>query len=81
MKGMNPKVSLLMNGTEIDYAIRFRGFGHGALHGTITELFFVFPIIAQNAMYEQKSFKYIAIHAEYWIITCAVAGGIICAWV
>jgi len=81
MKGMNPKVYLIVNGTEIDYAIRFRSFGHGALHGTITGLFFVFPIIAQNAMYEQKSFKYIAIHAGYWIVTCAVSGGIICAWV
>lgn len=81
MKAPNPKVSLLVNGLEIDYALRFRSFGHGVLHGVITSLFFVFPIIAQNAMYEQKSFKYIAIHAGYWVVTCAIVGGIVCAWV
>jgi hypothetical protein len=36
------------------------------------------PILATNALFERKGFKYIAINAAYWIITLAVMGGIIC---
>ncbi|MEN9348443.1 MAG: hypothetical protein RLZZ77_1954 [Bacteroidota bacterium] len=61
-----------------EYGDRFRTFKHGALHGTIVGLLFVTPIIAVNALFERRSFKYIAIHAGYWIITLALMGGVIC---
>ncbi len=61
------------------YGANFRTFKHGALHGAMTAgLFFIMPIIAINAMFERKGFKYIAINAGYWIITLAIMGGIIC---
>lgn len=55
-----------------------RTFGHGALHGAIAGGFFAIPIFGINALFERKNFKYIAIHAGYWIITLALMGGVIC---
>ena len=59
---------------------KFRSFGHGALHGTITGLLFVMPIIATQALYERRGFNYIAINSGYWIVSLALMGGLICAW-
>ena len=62
------------------YGDRFRTFRHGAIHGTMSGVVFVLPIIAINGMFERKSAKYIAINAGYWIVTLAIMGGIICQW-
>jgi len=64
-----------------DYGTAFRTFKHGALHGFITGLFFAFPIVAINALFERKSWKYILIHAGFWIITLTIIGSIVCGWV
>jgi hypothetical protein len=58
-----------------------RTFGHGAFHGVLSGLFVVTPILATGAMFERKSFKYIAINCGYWIICLAIMGGIVCGWV
>lgn len=63
-----------------DYAHNFRTFKHGALHGTLTGLFLVLPVIAINSLFERKSAKYVMINAGYFIVSLAVMGGIICAW-
>ena len=63
-----------------DYGTAFRTFKHGALHGFISGLFFAFPIIAINGLFERKSWRYIWIHAGYWIVTLTIIGAIICAW-
>ncbi len=57
-----------------------RTFGHGAFHGILSGLFLVMPILATNAMFERKGFKYIAINTGYWIICLAIMGGIVCGW-
>lgn len=62
------------------YGNNFRTFKHGALHGTISGLFFAMPLIGINAVFERKGFKYIAIHTAYWMLTMAIMGGIICAF-
>lgn len=62
------------------YGDRFRTFQHGVIHGVMSGLFFVLPILSIIAMFERKSFKYIAINAGYWIVTLAIMGGIICQW-
>ncbi|MBL4905418.1 MAG: DUF1761 domain-containing protein [Flavobacteriaceae bacterium] len=62
------------------YGDRFRTFKHGALHGAMTGLFFAMPIMATNAMFERKSFKYVAINVGYWTITLALMGGILCQY-
>ena len=63
-----------------DYGTAYRTFRHGALHGFISGLFFAFPIVAINGMFERKSWKYIFINAGYWALTLTLMGGIICAF-
>jgi hypothetical protein len=60
------------------YGTRFRTFRHGALHGGMTSLFFIFPIVSINALFEKRGWKYILIHTGYWFITCLIIGGILC---
>lgn len=62
------------------YGTNFRTFKHGALHGFITGLFVFLPIMATNALFERKSWKYILINVGYWTISAMLIGGIISAW-
>lgn len=63
-----------------DYGNAFRSFKHGALHGLITGLFLVLPVIGTNALYERRSFKYTLVTGGFWIVCCTIMGGIICGW-
>ena len=63
-----------------DYGDNFRTFKHGALHGFMSGIFLALPIIAVNGLFEQKSWKYIAITAGYWTVIMTVMGAIICGW-
>ncbi|NJB83720.1 DUF1761 domain-containing protein [Wenyingzhuangia aestuarii] len=62
----------------VNYGNNFRTFKHGVLHGTINALLLITPVIGINAMFEKKSFKYVMIHAGYWVLCLAIMGGIIC---
>lgn len=64
-----------------DYGTAYRTFKHGALHGFMSGLLFAFPVIAINGLFERKSWKYIFIHAGFWIVTLTLMGGIICGYV
>ena len=59
----------------------FLTFKHGALHGAFMGILIVMPAFAVNALFEQKSFKYVAINVGYWIVTMVLMGGIINAWI
>lgn len=63
-----------------EYGTAFRTFKHGALHGTMLGVFFVFPVIAINGLYAHKPFKLALITAGYWVVALAIMGGIICGW-
>lgn len=63
-----------------DYGTAFRTFKHGALHGFMSGIFIALPVIAINGLFEQKSWKYIAITAGYWTIIMTIMGAIICGW-
>ncbi|WP_298140504.1 DUF1761 domain-containing protein [Flavobacterium sp.] len=58
----------------------FRSFKHGAFHGLLTSLFIALPVIATNCLFEQKTFKYVAITAGYWMVVMTIMGAIICGW-
>jgi hypothetical protein len=60
------------------YGGEFRTFKHGMLHGSIAGVMLVTPIIAINAMFERKGFKYIAVNAGFWIACFTIMSGIIC---
>ena len=55
-------------------------FKHGALHGSMVGLFVALPVFATNALFEQKSLRYVLINAGYWVVTMALMGGLINAW-
>jgi hypothetical protein len=63
-----------------DYGDAFRTFKHGALHGFIAGIFIALPVISINGLFEQKSWKYMAIQAGYWIVIMTIMGAIICGW-
>jgi hypothetical protein len=63
------------------YALNYRTFKHGALHGTIGGITLALPIVAINALFEKRNFKYVAIHAGYWMLCFALMGGIVSAMV
>ena len=62
------------------YGTNFRTFKHGVLHGVLAGFFFAMPVLATNAMFERKGFKYIAINSGYWIVSLGLMGGVICAY-
>ncbi|MCR4033623.1 MULTISPECIES: DUF1761 domain-containing protein [Flavobacterium] len=63
-----------------DYGMAYRTFKHGALHGFMSGLFFAFPLIGINGLFERKSWKYIFIHTGYWLIILTLMGGIVCGF-
>lgn len=80
MVGGDPTKALpSYNAFMADYGTAFRTFKHGALHGFMTGLFLVLPVIGIGALYERRSWKYVLIAGGYWIVSCMIMGGIICA--
>ena len=67
------------NELMVKYGDNSRSFTHGVIHGIFTTIFFVTPIIATNALFERRGWKYILIHAGYWLISLALVGGLICS--
>lgn len=55
-----------------------RGFKHGIVHGLMVTIFFVLPLIAINALFERRGWKYIFIHLGYWLICLTLMGGVLC---
>ena len=62
------------------YGSRHRTFAHGMVHGIISVLFFGLPLLATNALFEKKGFKYIIVNVGYWLVTVGIMGGIVCGW-
>lgn len=60
-----------------NYGNNHRDFGHGVVHGIIAGVTFALPIIATNALFERKGWKYIAVNGGYWIVSAALMGGVI----
>lgn len=61
-----------------DYGSTFRTFKHGALHGFLTGLLMILPVIGTNALNEKRSFKYTLVAGGFWIVCLTIMGGIIC---
>jgi hypothetical protein len=62
------------------FGTSYRTFKHGAFHGTLAGIMLALPIVGINALFERKSFKYIAINAGYFTVAFALMGGILCAF-
>ena len=75
----NSSVGIMVKDFMAKYGQNYRTFKHGALHGCISALLLITPVISTNAIYEGKGFKYIAVNAGYWILSFMIMGGIISA--
>jgi hypothetical protein len=62
------------------YGTNYRTFQHGVLHGLMTSIFLFLPVIATNALFERKSWKYIFLNLGYWAVSAMIMGGIISAY-
>ncbi len=60
------------------YGDRHRTFSHGAVHGVLLAIFFVFPLISINALFERRGWTYIFIHFGYWLVCLVLMGGLLC---
>lgn len=76
----NSEAALMLEKFKSLFDSSYRTFKHGAFHGTLAGIMLALPIVSVNALFEQKSFKYVAINAGYWILCMALMGGIVCAW-
>ena len=63
------------------YGHLHRTFSHGAVHGGFATILFALPLIAINALFERRGWKYVAVHFGYWFITLILMGGVICAYI
>mgnify|MGYP001328110025 CR=1 FL=1 len=63
------------------YGDSYRTLKHGAFHGTIAGLFIALPLVAINALFEHKNVKYIAVNSGYWILSFAIMGAVLCAFI
>lgn len=61
-----------------DYGNAYRTFKHGALHGFMSGIFLVLPLLGITALFERKSWRYILIHLGYWTIVFTLMGGLVC---
>jgi hypothetical protein len=55
MKDPNSEISLWLKNFMDQYGQNFRTFKHGAFHGTLSGIFYAFPIIAINALFERRT--------------------------
>ena len=60
------------------YGHSFRTFRHGMVHGGVTATFLILPVLAINAMFERKGWKYILINWGYWFIALMLMLGVVC---
>lgn len=75
-----PETQMIIRAFMDKYGNNFRTFKHGAFHGALPGIVCPLPILGINALFERKSFKYIAINAGYWMLSMALMGGVLCAW-
>lgn len=80
LSAKDPVVTALFEDIMSKHGQNFRTFKHGALHGLLSGVFIALPLISITALFERRNFKYIAIHAGYFIVVLAIIGGIICQW-
>jgi len=75
------ELMIWLNDFMDQYGNNFRSFKHGAFHGVLQAVFFALPVFGINALFERRPWGYIWLHLSYWVISLALMGGILCAWI
>lgn len=55
----------------------YDSFGHGAFHGVAIGLMVAMPVMVTNALYEQRSFRYMLYNVGFWVVSLALMGGVL----
>jgi hypothetical protein len=55
----------------------FDSFQHGAFHGILMGILVAMPIMVINALFEQRSWKNMAINVGFWVVTLALMCGVL----
>lgn len=56
-------------------------FAHGVVHGLfLIGLLIIMPVFATNAIFEGKSFKYVAVNVTYWLLCVTFMSGLLAVW-
>ncbi len=76
----NTEAGALYKAIMDQYGNSYRTLKHGAFHGIIAGIFIAMPLVAINALFERKNFKYIAVNSGYWIISFMLMGAVVCAF-
>lgn len=58
----------------------FHTFGHGALHGAMTFITLIAPIIISLSLFQKNSGKNIILNVVFWLICFTIMGGILDVW-
>jgi len=58
----------------------FHTFKHGALHGLMTGVLVVTPVIVSLSLFHKMSAKNILLNVVFWLLAMALMGGIVDAW-
>ncbi|MCF8277164.1 MAG: DUF1761 domain-containing protein [Flavobacteriales bacterium] len=74
----SPEATAYIENFMTQYGTLHRTWSHGVVHGILSGVFFVLPVLGTNALFERKGFKYIAVNSGYWIMTLAIMGAVIC---
>ncbi len=80
MKG-SKEAELVVQEFMDKYGEKHRHAGHGFFHGLINAFVFALPLVSITAMLEGRGKKYIILHFSYWLITSAIIGTLISAFV
>jgi hypothetical protein len=70
----------MINAFMGQYGNNFRTYKHGLFHGLLSGIMLILPMVAINALFERKSWKYIWINSGYWILSMMLMGSIISGW-
>ena len=81
LKDPNSEIGKFFADFMAKYGNNFRTFKHGVFHGVIFTIMLIMPVIGINAIFERRSFKYVALHIGFWLISIGLMGGCICQFI
>lgn len=75
------EAKLFLEPAMAKYGNLYRSFGHGVLHAVMAALFFALPVLVFSAIGEGRKLRSQLVHLGFLVLSMAIMGGIICAWV
>ena len=70
-------ISMLIGAIIGGHEVEEITWAHGAFHGFGAAVFLGIPAFVVIAIFEQKRFAYILIHAGYWLVSMTIMGAIL----